>query len=346
MEDVARAAGVSRALVSIVYRGVEGASEETRKKVLDVGESIGYRRNSLAARLASKEILSIGVLIFDMRNDLTADVFQGIQEEADKHGIGVVVGVSDPTGFRDTQTINELLAAQVDAVIIISSTMPGSKLRELGETIPLVSATRSVNNIDSVITDEIAAGKLVVDHLIALGHERIVHFAPPWRPSARVDAYIDAMVQSGLDPWIEDIEYDFDDVKHVTYRAMSSSTPPTAIYANNDVAAFAVLDALAEKEIRVPEEVAVLGFDNLRASELHSVNLTSIDQQPVLLGRLSVRAALARAKNRSIAPIHEILRPRLVVRSSTTGRSSTRQKNEQSSLAQALGRANSSPSTT
>lgn len=319
MEDVARAAGVSRALVSIVYRGVEGASEETRKKVLDVGESIGYRRNSLAARLASKGILSIGVLLFDMRNDLTVDVFQGIQAEADKHGIGVVVGVSDPSGFRDTQTINELLAAQVDAVITISSTMSGAKLRELGETIPLVSATRSVSDIDTVITDEAAAGKLVVDHLVTLDHHRIVHFAPPWRPSARVNSYSEAMIQAGLEPWIEDIEYDFDDVKHVTHRVMSSPNPPSAIYANNDVAAFAVLDALAEENFRVPEDVAVVGFDNLRASDLHSVSLTSIDQQPVLLGRLSVRAALARAHDRSISPIREVLAPRLVVRSSTAG---------------------------
>ena len=328
MEDVARAAGVSRALVSIVYRGVEGASEETRKKVLEVGESIGYRRNSLAARLASKGILSIGVLLFDMRNDLTVDVFQGIQEEADKHGIGVVVGVSDPSGFRDTQTINELLAAQVDAVITISSTMSGSKLRELSNTIPMVSATRAVSDIDSVITDEAAAGKLVVDHLISLGHERIVHLAPPWRPSARVDAYCEAMVQAGLEPRVEDIEYDFDDVKHVVHRVMSSSVPPTAIYANNDVAAFAVLDALAEEQLRVPDDVAVVGFDNLSASELHSVNLTSVDQQPVLLGRLSVRAALARAQDREVPTIREVLAPRLVVRASTTGQNPVRTEHD------------------
>ena len=112
-----------------------------------------------------------------MRNDLTADVLQGIQEEADK--------------------------------------------------------TRAVTGIDSVIADERAAGKLVVEHLTSLGHEKIVHLAPPWRPSGGVSGYIEAMEAAGLDPQVEDAEYEFDDVKHVTRRLMKSDSPPTAIYANN-----------------------------------------------------------------------------------------------------------------
>ena len=201
------------------------------------------------------------MLLFDVRNDLTADVLQGIQEEADK--------------------------------------------------------TRAVTGIDSVIADERAAGKLVVEHLTSLGHEKIVHLAPPWRPSGRVSGYIEAMEAAGLDPQVEDAEYEFDDVKHVTRRLMKSDSPPTAIYANNDLAAFAVLDALAEENLRVPEDVAVVGFDNLGASELHSVSLTSIDQQPILQGKLAVRTALARALDKDKEPIREVLAPHLVVRRST-----------------------------
>ncbi|WOQ17106.1 LacI family DNA-binding transcriptional regulator [Raineyella sp. W15-4] len=317
MEDVAREAGVSRALVSIVYRGVKGASEETRQRVFEAGERIGYRRNSLAARLASKGVHSIGVLLFDMRNDLTADVFQGIQAEADASDLGLVVGVSDPSGRRDERTVNDLLAARVDALIMISGTMPGSELRALSRTIPLVSATRAVTGVDSVIVDEAAAGALVVDHLVSLGHRRIVHLAPTWRPSPRVDAYVQAMTRAGLDPWVEDIAYDFDDVRAVTLRLLAATDPPTAVYANNDQAAYAVLEALSDRRLRAPEDVAVVGFDNLRASALRSVDLTSIDQQPVALGRLAVRTALTRAVETEAPPRREVLAPRLVVRRST-----------------------------
>ena len=110
MEDVARECGVSRALVSIVFRQAPGASERTRARVLEAAERIGYRHNLIAARLASMSTRTFGVFIFDMRNALTADVFDGIQAEADSRGIGLVTGVSDPGGERDERTMRELHA--------------------------------------------------------------------------------------------------------------------------------------------------------------------------------------------------------------------------------------------
>lgn len=317
MEDVARAAGVSRALVSIVYRGVEGASDQTRRKVLAAGEQIGYRRNSLASRLASKAVGSIGVLLFDMRNDLTADVFAGIQEEADGRGIGVVVGISDPTGERDARTVNELLDARVDALVMISSTMTGSQVRELGRSIPVVSVTRDIRGVDSVVADEALAGRLMVGHLVARGHRRIAHLAPPWRPSDRVEAYQAAMREAGLDPWVETISYDFEDTRDVARGLLGRSRRPDAIYANNDNAAYAVLEAAADLGLQVPQDLAVVGFDNLRASALHSISLTSIDQRPQELGRIAVRTALAHAGDPGARPVRHVLSPELVVRGSS-----------------------------
>jgi len=319
MDDVACEAGVSRALVSIVYRGVDGASEETRQRVLEAGARLGYRRNSLAARLASKTVQSIGVMLFDMRNDLTADVFAGIQDEADKRGIGIVAGISDPSGDRDMRTVNDLLSAQVDALIMISATMPGARVRELGQSLPVVSATRAVNGIDTVVTNEETAGQLVVSHLVELGYRSIVHLAPPWRPSARVAAFEAAMTAAGLPPRVETIEYDFEDARQVAYGVLTGPTPPEAIYANNDVAAYAVLEAIRDAGRRVPDDVAVVGFDNLRTSGLGSIELTSVDQHPAALGELAVQTALERAVDRTLEPRRKVLEPRLVVRASTRG---------------------------
>ncbi len=318
MSDVAREAGVSRALVSIVYRGVDGASEQTRSHVLAVGERLGYRRNALAARLASKTVQSIGVLMFDMRNDLTADVFTGIQAEADERGIGVVAGISDPTGGRDARAVNDLLGAQVDVLIMISGFMPGSRIRELARTIPVVSVTRAVRDLDSVISDEDEAGRLVVSHLVERGYRDIVHLAPPWRPSQRVAAFQAAMSQAGLQPRVETIQYDAKDTRRVTRRLLDGPHRPQAIYANNDIAAYAVLDAVREAGLRVPDDVAVVGFDNLQTSALGVIGLTSVDQQPVALGRLAVHTALERAADHSLEPRRRVLHPRLVVRGSTT----------------------------
>lgn len=317
MEDVAHAAGVSRALVSIVYRGVEGASDQTRQKVLAAGERIGYRRNSLAARLASKTVQSIGVLLFDMRNDLTADVFAGIQAEADELGIGVVVGISDPSGERDSRAINDLFGARVDALVMISSTMTGARVRDLARSIPVVSVTRDIRGVDSVVCDESTAGRLVVEHLVGQGHRKIVHLAPPWRPSDRVEAYQGAMRDAGLEPRVETIGYDFENTRRVAREVLGGDDRPEAIYANNDNAAYAVLEAAADLGLQVPQDLAVAGFDNLQASALHSISLTSVDQQPHELGRIAVRAALDHAGEPSAEPDRQVLQPRLVIRSST-----------------------------
>lgn len=322
MAEVAEAAGVSRALVSIVYRGVEGASEETRRRVLSVGDRLGYRGNSLASRLASKRVASIGVLLFDARNSLTIDVFQGIQQETDALGIGMVAGISDPSGHRDQATVRELLAAQVDALIMISSTLSGTELRSLATTIPLVSVTRAVRGVHSVVCDEAQAGALIVDHLLDQGYETITHLAPPWRPSRRVEAYEAAMERAGRHPQVLDIGYDYDTVHRVSEDLLRDRRP-RAIYANNDTAAYAVLDAVQEAGLRVPEDVGVVGFDNLDVSRMSRMSLTSVDQQPAELGRIAARRALIMATDGAGEPRLEQLAPELIVRNSSLRRRPT-----------------------
>lgn len=199
MEDVARECGVSRALVSIVFRRAPGASERTRARVLEAAERIGYRHNLIAARLASMSTRTFGVFIFDMRNALTADVFDGIQAEADSRGIGLVTGVSDPSGERDERTMRELHAARVDAVLLISAAMPGDRLREMSGSVPAVSLTRRVDGLDSVVGDDRAGGRMLTEHLLSLGHERIAMLGPTWSPSDRVLGHLDQQPRLGPD---------------------------------------------------------------------------------------------------------------------------------------------------
>lgn len=216
MEDVARECGVSRALVSIVFRRAPGASERTRARVLEAAERIGYRHNLIAARLASMSTRTFGVFIFDMRNALTADVFDGIQAEADSRGIGLVTGVSDPSGERDERTMRELHAARVDAVLLISAAMPGDHLREMSGFVPAVSLTRRVDGLDSVVGDDRAGGRMLTEHLLSLGHEHIAVLGPTWSPSDRVLGHEGAMRAAGLAPEVVAIGYDADAVARAT----------------------------------------------------------------------------------------------------------------------------------
>lgn len=323
MEDVAKAAGVSRSLVSIVYRGVEGASEDTRRRILKVGDEIGYRRNTLASQLATKTPQSVGVLLFDARNELSIDVFTGIQEAADEADIRVVAGISDPSGRRDGKTLNDLLASQVGVIIMLSSAMPGRQVRELAKTTPIISVTRSIEGIDSVVIDEAEAGDMIVSHLVENGHRKIVHLAPGWRPSDRVDGYIAAMRKHGLEPQVETIAYDATDVAEVTKRILDSPDRPDAIYANNDVAAYAVSNAVRQAGFDIPNDIALVGFDNLATSEVGPLPLTSIDQRAALLGRRALEIAQERINGIEAPPRRHVYSPELIIRESSV-RSSSR----------------------
>lgn len=319
MDDVARESGCSRALVSIVFRGVPGASDATRERVLGAARRIGYQHNAIAARLASTRSRTFGVFLFDIRNGMTAGVFAGIQDEVDARDIGLVVGVSDPTGVRDERTMSDLLAAHADVVILIAARMSGARLRQVVRVVPLVSATRWVSGVDSVVCDDEAGAGLLVDHLTGLGHDRIVMMAPPWRSSARVAGYRAAMERAGLAPRILDVGHDHDAATAATLSLLAETEPPTAIMAHNDVMACSVLDAAAACGTRVPEELAVTGYDDLPQSATHMLSLTSVDQHAYEIGRRSVIRACSLLDGTDEGPL-PALTPVLVPRGSTAAR--------------------------
>ncbi|MDR2374736.1 MAG: LacI family transcriptional regulator [Bifidobacteriaceae bacterium] len=319
IRDVAAEAGVSPALVSIVFREVPGASPANRRRVLEAAERIGYKPNAIASRLRSRARRSLGVFMFDLRNDLTSDVFQGIQGRADQEGIDLVVGVSDPSGERDERTIGELIAARVDAIALISTAMKGAELRQLDRTVPLVSVTRRVNGIDSVVADDAAGSAAVVGHIASLGIERVVYLAPPWDHNARLEGYRAAMERLGLEPEVVQVEYGAEAAFGAARRLIRSGRLPRAIFAYNDLMAHAVLEALVESGLVAPQDVAVAGFDNVRFSASKLISLTSVDQRAGALGALAVDRALSRLGSRRGPAGLSVIEPELVIRRSTAG---------------------------
>lgn len=319
MEDVARECGVSRALVSIVFRGAPGASRATRERVLATAERMGYRHNMIAARLASRTTRTLGVFIFDIRNGLTADVFDGIQEAADARGIGLVTGVSDPTGRRDARTMEELHAARVDAVLLISAAMSGDRIVDMSGAVPTISITRRIEGLDSVIGDDVLGARLLTEHLVDRGHRRIAMLGPTWSPSDRVAGFEQAMAEAGLCGEVISTGSELEAVR----EAMSSlldrpeNRRPTAIMAHNDLGAYSVLDVAAEMGVRVPTDLAVTGYDDLRSSASPRADLTTVNQHARELGARGVSVALKRLDKPALRAQVITLSPELVLRGST-----------------------------
>lgn len=319
MADIAREAGVSRALVSIAYRGAAGVSEETKRRIFAVGDQLGYRPNRIAARLRSKATTTIGVFLLELRNDVFADMFDGVRELADQHDKHLVLSVGEIDGRRDGRALDSLARSRVDVVIAVGLLLPDVEVREFSRSVPVVSAARLIPEVDSAGSDNLLGASAAVRHLLALGHTRIAFLANP-----QTDGYLDRqrgyttlMSEAGLRPDVIPSAYSRELAARDIGPALDSPMRPTAIFAHNDQTAMGVLDAAASRGIRVPEDLSVVGYDNTAVSRAPGTELTTVDIHGREIGRNAAQLALQRLADPSAPANHTISLPSLVVRRTT-----------------------------
>ncbi|MCI9887882.1 LacI family DNA-binding transcriptional regulator [Micrococcales bacterium 31B] len=319
MEDVAKAAGVSRALVSLAYRNAPGVSTASRERILKTGSDLGYRHNRIAAALASKGGKTLGVHLLDLHNDVFADMFDGIRETLDSTGHHLVLSVGTIDGSLDLSALHTLQQSRVTAIIAAGLLLSDAAAHEIAAATPLICASRVIDGLDSVSADDHEGARLATQHLIDLGHSRIAFLANP--PSdgygLRLAGYHFAMRAAGLPPLVAPSAYSRDIAARDTTALLATATPPTAIIAHNDQAAFGALDAAADRGVAVPEELSIVGYDDSSPSRAPGTALTTVAIRGREIGQLAAQAALARLDDRSAPPLRTILTPRLAVRATT-----------------------------
>lgn len=318
IEDVAKAAGVSRALVSIAYRGVPGVSEATREHIFEVGKKLGYVPNLNAARLASKETKSIGFFMQDLHNEVFADVFDGIRSvvDEDSHQIVIAVGGSEPG--HDSKALEALIAARVGVIIAAGLTMPDPELRRYAKRTKIVSVTRKLDGVASVVADDYQGARMAVSHLLANGHKRIAFLANPQTDGYldRQRGYLDEMSSAGLEPIVHGTSYVRADAERDAATLIEQNSP-TAIFAHNDLSALGVLDAALSRGLRPGVDIAVVGYDNSSLSQTPVLALTTVDTQSKRMGEVAGQFALEMLSGAS-APDSVVLEPSLIVRASSS----------------------------
>lgn len=318
-QDVARELGVSRTLVSYAFRDAQGVAPETKERILAAARRLGYRPDMVASQLASLRSNTTGLVLLDLSFEISTEIFYGLRSHAERVGRRIVLTIGDSQTGRDRQAMDDLIDMRVDAMVLAGAVVPDEVLQNYAAKIPLVVVTRKVPGVDSVLIDDVEGARLAVEHLVELGHRRIAHIAPPeqYPYTARAVGYVESMVRAGLTPRV--LRAGFDQLAGARAAAslLDSADPPTALFCNNDVTALGVMDMAAERGLRIPDDLSVIGYDDTHAASLPGVSLTSVGQQARELGEIAGEQAMARVADPGSPPVVKTLHPALVVRSST-----------------------------
>lgn len=294
LADVAERAGVSRALVSIVMRGAPGASEQTRERVKCAADELGYRPDPRARRLRQHHSNLLG-LTFTAGQEFHADLVDGVYVAAEDLGYDVVLSAVTP--HRDeARAVRTLVDDRCEGLILIGPGQRAGRLVDLAAQVPLVVLARRVRGVDAVRSDDVAGARLGVEHLLGLGHRRIVFLDGGGVPGGaeRLRGYRRAMQRAGLPELVRPGGLTEREGAAAASAMIASGELPDAVFAFNDRCALGVLDVFIRSGIAVPQDVSVLGCDDSALAGLAHVSLSTVRQDAPGLAAAAVQHVVGR----------------------------------------------------
>lgn len=327
--DVARRAGLSRTTVSYVLnrRGDVSIPQATREKVWLAAEELGYRPNGIARSLVSGRTRTVGVVLPILESSLTSAMVNGIETVCSDEDYRVLLVYSHNDPEREQKQIRLLLEHRVDGLIClpgyrtVRGTYEGLK-EALAEKTPCIIVDDSSSGlpVDYVVSDDRSGAVTAVRHLIALGHRRIAHLCAGSLGSPareRHAGYCAALRAEGLevDPGL--VEGDsFDPLSAAAgmLQLLRLPEPPTAVFAANDLMAVAAMEKVREHGLRIPEDIAFVGFSAFNLSEY--MHLTTVDRLPQEMGRRAAERLLDRIERPHLRPEGRVIPTHLIIRTS------------------------------
>ena len=328
IRDVAEHAGVSVGTVSNVLNHREKVSPDAALRVRAAIEELGYVRNDAARQLRAGRSTTVGLVVLDVRNPFFTELARGAEHEAARHGLSVILGNSDEDVAREATYLDLFEEQRVRGVLISPYREIGARLRRLRERgTPTVLVDRRSDDavFSSVSVDDELGGRLAAQHLIEGGRCRILFTGGPFDIRQIVDRLagarraVDAATGVALDvlPTPASSVADGREVGETIARR-SASDRPDAVFAANDLVALGVLQGLlAEPGIRVPEDIAIVGFDDIDFAAAAVVPLSSVRQPSQLMGETALRILLDEIADPDRATEQVVFEPDLIVRRSS-----------------------------
>ena len=326
--DVAKAVGVSVTTVSRVVRGHADVRAQTRARVLEVIEELGYRPSSIARALVSGQTRLLALLVSDIANPFYPQLAKNVELEAKRDGYAVVICNTADRILETRRYIERLLQQGLDGVIHAAVGKDENVLVDLmadHRRIVFTNRRPAGDSVSYVVSDNEGAAQKLTGHLLSQGHRRIGFIAGPEYASnaaERLQGFRDALRGfADAAPLVAGGTFSAHSGQSAVRSWMDHADPPTAIIAVNDSIALGVLETLTSRGLRVPEDVALAGFDGVQLAASPLINLTTADQHIDKMGKRAVRILLSQINSPpDVPPVHEVLPTRLVLRESTEGK--------------------------
>ncbi|MFD0958246.1 LacI family DNA-binding transcriptional regulator [Paenibacillus chungangensis] len=326
--DVAEKSGVSIATVSKVINNTGRISKSTREKVTQIMNELQYQPSIIASALTGKITFTFGMIIPDLANPFFAEIARAVEDRAHELGFSMIICSTDNSLDKELKYTSLLLNKNVDGIILATGRdhERDSSLHEIiSKKVPVVLIAREMPAlaIDTVLVDDYLGGLQATAHLIEQGHQRIAVIAEYeniMSSRERVRGYKAALSNAGIpfdESMIVNCGHSIDDGKQSMRSLIQSGNPPTAIFACNDIIAIGAIQAARELEVKVPDHMSVIGFDNTVMATLIAPQLTTIAQPIKEMGRYAADLLISEIKGTKSAKQRIVLLPELVVRQST-----------------------------
>lgn len=328
--DIARQLNISKSTVSRVLTGHPRVSEKTREAVLKLASELDYQRNMLAINLMSSQSHTIGIIVPEFVTSFFPMVIMGAQEVASKAGYNVLISQSNESYETEVANAKVMLDNRVDGVLV-SLTRETRNYDHLKvfqrKGIPIVFFNRVCDDmqVPKVVVDDYEGAYKAVEHLILTGRKRIAHLGGPTSlhvSKKRLEGYKDALrkYNQPIDQeLILDYDLNLDKVKIYIKHLLDLPEPPDALFTINDPTAFEAMLFMKAKGVRIPEDIAVVGFSNNYGSTLIEPRLTTVAQPTHEIGQVAAQLLLDQINSDASEwkPIYKVLKTELLVRGSS-----------------------------
>lgn len=322
IKDVAKTAGVSTATVSRVLSGRGPCTVDTKQKVFEAVEKLKYQPNGIGRSLRKQQTCTVIAVFPDITNPFFAQIIRGMEDEAHVHGFQLILGNTDNSQSRSDNYIKLLSERRADGIIWATARISKEELQHVQQIAPLVLACEYMQEgmYASISIDNEKAAYEATSHLIRLGHRHIVHMAGPMEISIirdRLHGYMKAMKDHGLQAIsISEGEFSISAGRRMITQLLQKSSYPTAVFAASDTIAIGAVLQAKEQGLRLPDDLAVVGFDDIEMAQVVDPPLTTVWQPQYEIGVESMRKLILMLQGKEDSNIHQILPHRLQIRKS------------------------------